>query len=129
MTDPPWAGCFINPDDKSKPASICLRQVSQKTFVLESSMRYSGPTGVKGLPEKALTLRPHDLGPGAFTDLTSVPVALRWFVGPYGAHTPAALLHDRLIGEPGWTASPTPTPTGSSDLCSRNSAYVLYAGG
>lgn len=32
------------------------------------------------------------------TDLASVPHPLRWFVSPYGLHTPAALLHDRLIG-------------------------------
>ena len=24
---------------------------------------------------------------------------MRWFVSPYGLHTPAALLHDRLVGE------------------------------
>lgn len=98
MTSLPWARCFEDPDNAPAPAQIKLRQVSQKSFVLESSMRYTGPTGVDGLTEQARTLRPADLGPDAETDLTSVPAALRWFVGPYGVHTPAALLHDRLIG-------------------------------
>ena len=41
------------------------------------------------------TVGPDTLGP---TDLASVPGPLRWFVNSYGAHTPAALIHDRLIG-------------------------------
>jgi hypothetical protein len=32
------------------------------------------------------------------TDLASVPGPLLWLVPRYGVHTPAALLHDRLIG-------------------------------
>ncbi|MGH3332401.1 MAG: DUF1353 domain-containing protein [Nocardioidaceae bacterium] len=99
MSDLPWAKCFVDPDNPAEPATIRLRQVTRKTFVLESSMRYTGPTGVEGLPESALTLRPSDLGPDARTDLASVPAALRWFVSSYDVHTPAALLHDRLIGK------------------------------
>lgn len=37
------------------------------------------------------------------TDLASVPGPMRWFTNTYGRHTPAALIHDRLIpgkGEP-----------------------------
>lgn len=98
MTDLPWAKCFVDPDNASEPAQVRLRQVTRKSFVLESSMRYTGTTGVAGLPERALTLRPPDLGPAAETDLASVPAALRWFVSSYDVHTPAALLHDRLIG-------------------------------
>jgi len=31
------------------------------------------------------------------TDLASVPSPMRWFTNTYGRHTPAALIHDRLI--------------------------------
>ena len=34
------------------------------------------------------------------TDLASVPGPLRWFLGSYGVHTPAVLIHDRLIPTP-----------------------------
>jgi hypothetical protein len=101
MTDLPWARCFKDPADPERPAQIRLRQVDQKTFELESSMRYVGPTGVPTLPAAACTLHPEDLGPGRRTDLASVPAPLRWLVGAYGVHTPAALLHDRLIGNTG----------------------------
>lgn len=33
----------------------------------------------------------------ALTDLASVPGPMRWFTNSYGPHTPAALIHDRLI--------------------------------
>lgn len=53
---------------------------------------------MSNLPAEACVLRPQDLGNPALTDLASVPAALRWFVSSYDVHTPAALLHDRLIG-------------------------------
>ena len=31
------------------------------------------------------------------SDLASVPLALTWFVSRHGRHTPAALVHDRLV--------------------------------
>ncbi|MDY7100107.1 MAG: DUF1353 domain-containing protein [Actinomycetota bacterium] len=50
-----------------------------------------------------------DADPGAAeTDLASVPRFLRWFEGPYGRHTLAAILHDQLIGDDantGWLRS------------------------
>lgn len=93
---------FVDPDARPPtPARIELEQVDSRTFVLRSSLRFTGDTGVEDLPEAARTLRPDDLGPGARTDLASVPAALAWFVGRYGVHTPAVLLHDRLIGRPG----------------------------
>ena len=100
--EPPWGTVFVDPDaDPPAPARIALEQVDKKAFVLGSAIRFTGESGVAGLPEAALTLRPDDLGPGARTDLASVPAALAWFVGRYGEHTPAVLLHDRLIGRPG----------------------------
>lgn len=94
----PWASCFVDPDAPGSPATIRLQQVTRSGFVLESSLEYTGPTGVPGLPVAARVLRPSDLGEPALTDLATVPRALRWFVSTYGVHTPAALLHDRLIG-------------------------------
>ncbi|MGH3387172.1 MAG: DUF1353 domain-containing protein [Nocardioidaceae bacterium] len=96
---PPWGNCFVDPDDETQPAVVRVRQIDRKSFLLESSMRFIGPAGVDGLPDEARTLRPEDLGPEPITDLASVPSALRWFIGTYGVHTPAALVHDRLIGD------------------------------
>jgi hypothetical protein len=101
MSYAPWAASFRDADDPDRAAEIRLRQLTATTFALESSLVYVGETGVSGLPEAARTLRPVDLGPDGSTDLTSVPHPLRWFVGAYGVHTPAALLHDRLIDGPG----------------------------
>lgn len=98
---PPWGHVFKDPADPARAARIRLSQVDRKAFELESALLYTGPTGVAGLPVEARTLHPDDLGPKRRTDLASVPAALTWLVSPYGVHTPAALLHDRLIGEPG----------------------------
>src|SRR5689334_7084047 len=46
---------------------------------------------------------------GFRTDLTSVPWLFTWLVPKTGAHLPAALLHDALIGGPGAPASYTST--------------------
>ena len=94
----PWANCFEDPDHPKQPAIIQLQQVTRKSFILGSSLKYTGNTGVPNLPEEARILRPENLGDPALTDLASVPSALRWFVSSYDVHTPAALLHDRLIG-------------------------------
>lgn len=99
MSDLPWAHCFVDPADPARPAEILLRQVTRKSFELDSSLRYTGRTGLPALPCAALTVHPADLGPDRRTDLASVPPPLTWFIGPYGVHTPAALLHDRLIGD------------------------------
>lgn len=39
---------------------------------------------------------------GAGTDLTSVPSLLWWYVGSYGRHTRAALVHDVLVRSPSY---------------------------
>ncbi len=98
-----WKGSFVDStncdplDPKACPPleRIELIQVDRKTFELNSSLTYIGDTRVKDLPVAARTV-----GPGTLptTDLASVPAVLRWFVGRYGVHTPAALVHDRLIG-------------------------------
>lgn len=102
----PWAGSFTvenNLEDGSGSlGQINLSQIGTSTFLLKSTVTYIGAsTGLedKGLSEEVLTnirsVGPEDLLPN--TDLASVPAPLRWFLNSYGLHTPAALIHDRLI--------------------------------
>ena len=88
--EPPWGHCFKR-TGTDEPATIDLTQLDVKLFRLQSSLTYVGPTDVDA---------PREVGPTTLptTDLTSVPGPMRWFVSPYGLHTPAALLHDRLVG-------------------------------
>jgi hypothetical protein len=79
---------------------IKLEQTSLKCFALHSAITYTGRTGLEGKVRASSidairTVTPQQLDD---TDLASVPTVLRWFVSPYGVHTPAALIHDRLIG-------------------------------
>lgn len=99
----PWEGAFRGQGDG--PPRITLEQVDNRTFVLGSPLRFTPSAPPAGIPPEAMTMVPADLippgtdAPDALptTDLASVPTALRWFVSPYGLHTPAALIHDRLI--------------------------------
>ena len=87
---PPWGHCFKR-TGTDEPATIELTQLGVKLFALRSSLTYVGPSTVTA---------PREVGPESLptSDLTSVPGPMRWFVSPYGLHTPAALLHDRLVG-------------------------------
>jgi hypothetical protein len=110
MADAPWLGSF---DVDNEPSGgIDLEQVDAKHFKLHSTVRYIGKlTGLedKLTPaslEEIRVVSPEKLPP---TDLTSVPIFLRWFAGRYGTHTPAALIHDWLIPQP--TDPPIPGMT------------------
>jgi hypothetical protein len=74
----------LDSDDEYQPL---LRQIDERSFSLGEGFRYSGKAG-------DYTVREGDLPQ---TDLTSVPWFLRWFIGKYGKHTRAALLHDHLV--------------------------------
>lgn len=86
------------------PDQISLRQIDAKRFVLGDSMtiRYNGETGLEDLEdvsaEKIEEIRTLTADRLRGTDLASVPGILRWFTNTYGLHTPAALIHDWLIG-------------------------------
>lgn len=88
-----WAAAvgrrFHEPDGDA-PARFELEQVADAFFALHTAFRYHCVDG------RTITISPGDLRDGR-TDLTSVPQALTWFVGRYGRHTPAALLHDALL--------------------------------
>lgn len=93
-----WGSFEIDGDD----GCLRLAQCDRVSFALRSVVTYRGRTGLEGdssIPPESLeairTVTPADLPE---TDLASVPVFLRWFVSSYGRHTPAALIHDHLIG-------------------------------
>jgi len=50
-----------------------------------------------------------------------VPGVLRWFAGRYGIHTPAALIHDRLIPQP----SDPPLPGMTDEYADRYFRFML----
>ena len=112
-----WSECFRFGQGGGKP-SIRLAQRDVKSFDLETEIEYrqhrsvgsSGATGVgrrldMGLDHLDLTpdeqaalriVRPYEL---RGSDLASVPAVFRWWAQTYGRHTPAALIHDKFIGE------------------------------
>lgn len=103
---PPWSRAFevFNPPEGPAPDpthQIELAQISATEFRLGSKINYTGDrTGLEGAVPPATiddirTVTPDQL---PVTDLASVPEPFRWFVTSYGPHTPAALIHDRLIG-------------------------------
>lgn len=95
----PWRRSFVIDGVAGGP--IKLRQVGRKSFVLNSEIRYRGTTGLEDKNLDTDTLEDiRSLPKGIDTDLASVPGPLRWFLGTYGAHTPAVLIHDRLIPTP-----------------------------
>ena len=99
----PWVKAFTisAPGGAVDPNGwIVLRQCETKVFALGSDIRFLGITGLEGrIPDVAVeairTVTPTTL---PTTDLASVPAALQWLVSRYGVHTPAALIHDNLIG-------------------------------
>jgi hypothetical protein len=102
-TPGPWEDSFEV--DGLAGGPIKFQQVTNKSFLLGSSIRYFGPdTGITGLPNdldnRIRSLRLEDYPEGFETDLASVPGPLRWFMGSYGVHTPAAMIHDMLIPTP-----------------------------
>jgi hypothetical protein len=101
----PWKDSFDI--DGVAGGEIKLHQVDRKTFALKSKIYYRGATGLNDEelgPDVVEDIRTLEPGPDPndvhTTDLASVPGPLRWFLGTYGAHTPAVLIHDRLIPTP-----------------------------
>ena len=119
------SGFRIEPTTGDGRKKIALEQTGFESFSLQSSITYLGETGLelkadsplnpfdkwmsKGFDEDTINHLRH-VGPATLssTDLASVPGPIRWWVNSYGRHTPAALIHDRFIGdpEPGDTGRP-----------------------
>jgi hypothetical protein len=94
----PWRSNFKI--DGVAGAPVKLHQIASKTFILQSDIRYDGETGLEGKIDAATLEDIRLMQKGTETDLASVPGPLRWFLGTYGRHTPAVLIHDRLIPTP-----------------------------
>jgi hypothetical protein len=120
----PWSNSFAI--DGVWGAPIVVEQCDRKTFRLDSSVEYVGEeTGLEHLVDSAVVERIRRITPDELpeTDLVSVPGPFRWFVGRYGSHTPAALIHDRFIG------APDPIPSLSDQYVDRYFRFVLAATG
>ena len=102
--DAPWKRAFTityEGNDKHCADGVVLEQIASKQFILRSTVRFNGVTGLEGrIPDAEVdtirTVTPTTIG--STTDLASVPTPLQWLVSRYGVHTPAALIHDRFIG-------------------------------
>lgn len=120
----PWSTSFAINGEPGGP--IVVAQRDRTTFQLGSTVEYLGEqTGLEGLVDPTVVARirritPHDLPE---TDLVSVPGPFRWFVGRYGSHTPAALIHDRFIG------APDPIPGLPDQYIDRYFRFMLAATG
>ncbi len=66
-----------------------LRQVGDDSFEVAEPFTYDDGTITVHVPYR----------PGATTDLASIPFFMAWFVPVNGRHTPAALVHDTLLGD------------------------------
>jgi hypothetical protein len=93
-----WVGFEIT--SPSGVGGILLEQVESRKFRLGSDITYTGETGLDLDDDAAARLR--NVSPTTLveTDLASVPGPFRWWADSYGMHTPAALIHDRFIGDP-----------------------------
>jgi len=100
MSRAPWNRSF-EVRGAAGEGKVALAQRSATEFSLGSTIRYVGAlTGLEGKVRQTTLDEIRVVSPETLpnTDLASVPAALQWFVNRYGLHTPAALVHDGLIG-------------------------------
>ena len=122
----PWGKCFLIDGDEDAP--IPLEQVTGKDFTFTGTLEFTGDMGLdktnidQAKKDAARKLVGTELG---VTDLASIPAFVRWFVGPYGRHTPAALIHDDLIV----SKHPNKGTLGSDIASDRYWRYMLKAVG
>lgn len=112
---PLWTRWRVAPEsgfEVCDPAGeVGLIQIDNKRFLVTNPFRFTDSTvetmltdrlvsGGKSKPdaqravEDARTFSPTTENP---TDMASIPLFMRWFENPYGAHTLAAIIHDQLI--------------------------------
>jgi hypothetical protein len=105
----PWGKAFeVTPGLPGAPDAILLAQITDREFLLGSRIRFRDefPTGLEDLVSRQTIGAIREVGPATLTDtdLGSIPGVFGWFLASYGRHTPAVLIHDRLIG---WDSPPT----------------------
>jgi len=81
-----------------------LRQIDDDEFSLQERLVVTWPPGPGG---DTIVIEPLWL---AETDLASIPSYLGWFARRHGRHTPAALVHDLLVGNAAPAAPPALPP-------------------
>ncbi len=103
----PTSGFRVNGSDGSVP----LIQIDRSQFLVSTAFEFDHQATVDDLVgrmvadgmthsdarsavDDARTYLPDEECP---TDLASIPTFMRWFENPYGSHTLAAIIHDRLI--------------------------------
>ena len=69
-----------------EPAGFVFEQISDDSFALVEGIRYDDGNAVVEVP-----------GRTTITDLASIPLFMAWFVPVNGRHTPAAVVHDKLV--------------------------------
>jgi hypothetical protein len=122
----PWGKCFLVDGLEDRP--IPLEQVTGKDFTFTGTLEFTGDMGLdktnidQAKKDAARKLVGTELG---VTDLASIPAFVRWFVDPYGRHTPAALIHDDLI----INKQPNEGTLGSDIASDRYWRYMLKAVG
>lgn len=126
----PWENAFlITPAVDEGPGAILLAQVTDRQFLLGSTIRFRDEfdTGLEKIVSPATIELIRELGPDTLgeTDLGSIPGAFGWFLSSYGTHTPAVLIHDRLIG---WD-SPPENEKWTDQYADRYLRYMLKASG
>lgn len=128
VTPTPWGESFLVDGKKNEP--IRLAQVTAKDFALCGTIDYVGDMGLDGPSYSDITgamrqeARHLDGATLGTSDLASVPRFVRWFENTYGRHTPAALIHDNLIG-----STPNGGPLHSDTASDRFFRYMLASVG
>ncbi len=125
-TRTPWGKSFLINGVEDAP--IPLEQVTGKDFTFTGTLEFKGDMGLddSGIDQDKLDAARKLVGEQlGVTDLASIPAFVRWFVGPYGRHTPAALIHDDLI----ISKRPNEGTLGSDIASDRYWRYMLKAVG
>lgn len=111
-----WTAWIVAPgfEIAGDSPTISLCQVDPKNFRVPTTFRFIGEDALADIREKLRRDLDDDAADRLLddarefpadseqTDLASIPPFLTWFENKYGAHTLAAIIHDRLIlsGEP-----------------------------
>lgn len=96
---------FVDPRG-GEPARFVLRQVADRLFQLEEGFIYDPGGRNISVDSKHLVE----------TDLASIPLFMAWFVPANGRHTPAALVHDQLVGESRLPGAPPAARADADDV-------------